>query len=1285
MRTDLLHRYNVLLRLVQEQAFTLNDLLEGRTAVNVEGDGGRDVFRARQLGLFTCNVKGVDIIATCEAEAAPLIHYLEQGGVYGSLEFSRLLGYDEEQLAQYEEFLKLQAELGIPPWGYRKMASIRSVGQLAIPLHRQETNYSCGAAAVREVLLYYGMDVPEAYLRLAMGSNPQDGTNPSAMVDYLNRAGLRAEARQMSIPDLHACVDAGVPVIIDLQAWADEPTDYSSDLEDGHYAVLSGYEDGMLFFADPAHPKPVFLAEQDLGPRWHDVEADGTITNCLGIAVMGQEPQERVAARYLVANLHGKNVALMKFLSGVSARAGFGDNAYVVGGAVRNWVIKQPIKDIDLLVDTVALGHDTEWVANQIAKAIPADTNLTTNQYGVAILTVKGEWDLDGFPMQGEVIEIAAARKESYGGEGGKGYKPDTVEPATVQEDVVRREFTFNTLMWRLMDLAQGPDKAQIIDLTGCGLSDLQEGRMQCPADPDKVFADDPSRLIRIVKFVTRYGFKLTPDTEAAAKRQAPKLANVPHNAVSKLLAEVLVESKAKQAIALMDHLGLLGVIRKMVETVAPFRDALNNWGNAQSVQYMFNLMDIGLVTKAKVGFLPPDQQKQVREIATEMTADEAENFLAVLKQPGKVLNMAEIAKDLGLAGAAMKSLMDLARETLLGDPKLVSNPSSWGATVREGYRALHKQGGAQRVAARWLAAADDNEPTNESLWEESKETAKERYKIWPSAYAVGHALAIYKEKGGKWRKKKKEARGKAKKDVGHGGLDEWFSGHGEGKNKNEGEATWGDWVSISPVKKKIETELADGTIKTETVYPGDIVGPCGISEDPNWKSVTRGGKDPLKCMPRQKAHDMDKAERAELAKGKMKAEKEQGNGKKPVMTPTFEKPEEKKASRLTAAEGKYDKIDFQPPKSVANQAEKGLELREKASPSNKGGLSSQEAGKQGIGSGVQRAVNLKNRDNVTPETIGKMLGFFARHQKNKGLSPENRDTPWNDKGYVAWLLWGGDEGWTWAKKVKEQMEKADAEALKKSASRVAARHIEAAQFSEWLKWIVQPFAVLAKHHKEFIYGPVDDAMDLVIKELAPKLVRSLTEKEVESDVDKFLDGAIDGRNGKTMADDDLDYRSGYAWGRANADDKELAKGQLPAYMKRQVIQSSVEDFKQRITERVLMDALKKAWHAVNPMTTFRAIKEAVKKHGWKLGVGFALFEVFEHFVLPSLLSALFDDPRYLALASLPIGEIVYAIVFRILGRTPDEVNKADEGGYLEWYEQEFGPVRLAALAARPS
>ena len=137
----------------------------------------------------------------------------------------------------------------------------------------------------------------------------------------------------------------------------------------------------------------------------------------------------------------------------------------------------------------------------------------------------------------------------------------------------------------------------------------------------------------------------------------------------------------------------------------------------------------------------------------------------------------------------------------------------------------------------------------------------------------------LAKKDRGRFAHQQVTARGKAKKDVGHGGLDEWFSGHGG----DEGEATWGDWVAISPVKKTLESG--------KKVVPGDIVGPCGVSKDPDWAEVTNKGKDPLKCMPRQKAHDMEKSERAELAKAKQKAEKQDSNrGKAPTNTPTFEK-----------------------------------------------------------------------------------------------------------------------------------------------------------------------------------------------------------------------------------------------------------------------------------------------------------------------------------------------------------------------------------------------------------
>ena len=56
------------------------------------------------------------------------------------------------------------------------------------------------------------------------------------------------------------------------------------------------------------------------------------------------------------------SIALMKFLSSVAKGAGVGEHVYVVGGAVRNFVLNAPVKDVDVVIDTVALkGKDSEY------------------------------------------------------------------------------------------------------------------------------------------------------------------------------------------------------------------------------------------------------------------------------------------------------------------------------------------------------------------------------------------------------------------------------------------------------------------------------------------------------------------------------------------------------------------------------------------------------------------------------------------------------------------------------------------------------------------------------------------------------------------------------------------------------------------------------------------------------------------------------------------------------------------------------------------------------------
>ena len=130
----------------------------------------------------------------------------------------------------------------------------------------------------------------------------------------------------------------------------------------------------------------------------------------------------------------------------------------------------------------------------------------------------------------------------------------------------------------------------------------------------------------------------------------------------------------------------------------------------------------------------------------------------------------------------------------------------------------------------------------------------------------------------------------------------------------------------------------------------------------------------------------------------------------------------QEKIDMIKLAKGKYDHIDFKPSESVAKAAERGLELRKKNK--GKGGLNVQQAKKEGVGSGVARAVSLKNRQTLSPTTVRRMKAFFDRHEKSKKIDPGK--TPSTDKGRISWLLWGGDPGRSWAEKICRQMDAAD-------------------------------------------------------------------------------------------------------------------------------------------------------------------------------------------------------------------------------------------------------------------
>ncbi len=103
--------------------------------------------------------------------------------------------------------------------------------------------------------------------------------------------------------------------------------------------------------------------------------------------------------------------------------------------------------------------------------------------------------------------------------------------------------------------------------------------------------------------------------------------------------------------------------------------------------------------------------------------------------------------------------------------------------------------------------------------------------------------------------------------------------------------------------------------------------------------------------------------------------------------------------------------VDLQPTEEMAAEAERGLDWRE-------------EFGRGGTAVGVARARDISNRVNLSPDTVRRMVSYFARHEVDKqgeGFSPGEEGYP--SAGRIAWALWGGDPGQAWANRKAEQLD----------------------------------------------------------------------------------------------------------------------------------------------------------------------------------------------------------------------------------------------------------------------
>jgi poly(A) polymerase len=223
-------------------------------------------------------------------------------------------------------------------------------------------------------------------------------------------------------------------------------------------------------------------------------------------------------------------VQLLKLAAG-----GLGLRAWVVGGYVRDKLLGRPHPNPDVVVED----GDALKLAERFAELAHAGPPVTFERYGTAQVS-----------LPGHLVEFVTARAESYAPES---RKPD-VRPATLEEDLRRRDFTINTL---LMDL-----DGRIQDPLG-GRKDLEARVLRTPTDPLRTFTDDPLRMLRAVRFAAELGFELAPDVLPAMRQMRSRLAP-PVISVERTADEVcrmLTSERPRLALELLDAGQLLEVI----------------------------------------------------------------------------------------------------------------------------------------------------------------------------------------------------------------------------------------------------------------------------------------------------------------------------------------------------------------------------------------------------------------------------------------------------------------------------------------------------------------------------------------------------------------------------------------------------------------------------------------------------------------------------------------------------------------------------------------------------
>jgi len=255
---------------------------------------------------------------------------------------------------------------------------------------------------------------------------------------------------------------------------------------------------------------------------------------------------------------------IFQAVSDVASREG--KSSFVIGGFVRDLILKRPSKDIDFVV----LGDGLDF-AQKVADELGIKKVAFYKNFGTAAFMCD---DLE--------IEFVGARKESYNRDSRK----PVVESGSLADDQKRRDFTINALAISLAKSSFG----EVIDPFD-GLEDLKNKIIRTPLDPDQTYSDDPLRMMRAIRFSSQLGFRIEENSLASIQKNAERLKIISIERTMDEFNKIVLSEKPSRGISLLYDTKLLHEF--FPEMVALFGvDTINGKSHKDNFYHTLEVLD---------------------------------------------------------------------------------------------------------------------------------------------------------------------------------------------------------------------------------------------------------------------------------------------------------------------------------------------------------------------------------------------------------------------------------------------------------------------------------------------------------------------------------------------------------------------------------------------------------------------------------------------------------------------------------------------------------------------